>query len=432
MFTEADEDCSGRLSVKELQRILHLMGIFPSQQLMTEALAEFIVDDEFRSVSHEVLTTKDILSFDNFVQLVPLLQERTKRSHFEQARGIAMAYKLERDVQELWGLDIIDIQKAYERFGGNDTCMLDPSRLQDLARFTNVFRIRQGLMEKIALLQLTFSGESMIDFPGMLRILSTARRQELASSKEVFALHCPSHAQGLSLGACQRALRDLEIEPRSEAEVEEITALIDEFDEDRSGTVEMEEFCRLVDFVASRLRKLRRDAERYRVFQHGWTEDDYQEMRFAFMLFDEDMSNLLDLDEILKAMQSIRKAWTEEDVVEILKHMGRNPQKAMDFLGFLDLMKAIEGFEMQRDEAMSIGIGEDVAEVLVMEWWRLRPGEQGTVLKRKVKFLEACAKLESEVTFSQYLQCLRPVVATLKQSTNKKARVNHLRLLLSG
>jgi len=367
--------------------------------------------------------------------LLPLLQERWKRSRFERAREIAKAYELERDVQELWDLEIIDIQEAYDRFSGNSTRMLDPSQLQDLVRFSNVFRMRRGLMQNVALLQMTLPGAKMIDFPRMLHILSTARRQELTSSKDIFELHCQSDSQGLSLMACQRALRDLEIDPRSEAEAEEITSLIDEFDEDGSGEVEMEEFCRLVDFVSSRLRKLRRDAEMYQAFQHGWTEDDYQELRHAFMLFDEDMSNLLDLDEIVKAVQCIRKAWMEEEVVELLEDIGLNPRKGIDFFGFLDLMKAIEGFDMQRDEAMSVGIAEDVATVVVMGWRRLRPGSRGKVFKRKVKFLmgeEASAELESEVTFMQYLQGLRPMVATLTKLTSKEARLHHLKSLLSG
>jgi len=291
-------------------------------------------------------------------------------------------------------------------------------------------------MENIALLQMTLPGGNKIDFTRMLHILSTVRRQELASSREIFELHCPSNSQGLSLMACQRALRDLEIDPRSEAEAEEITSLIFDFDEDGSGEVEMEEFCRLVDFISNRLRrKLRRDADMYQAFRHGWSEEDYQELRCAFILFDEDMSNLLELGEIVKAVQCIRKAWTQEEVVDLLEDMGRNPRKPIDFHGFLDLMKAIEGFDLLRDEAMSIGVAEDVAALLVMEWQRLRPGSAGKVVKRKVKFLmeaDGSAEPESEVTFAQYLQGLRPMVATLTKLTCKEARVHHLKRLLAG
>jgi len=291
-------------------------------------------------------------------------------------------------------------------------------------------------MQNVALLQMTFPGTMPIDFQRMLQILSTARRQELASSKGIFELHCPPDSQGLTLIACQRALRDLEIDPRSEAEAEEIDALIDEFDEDRSGEVDIEEFCRLVDFISRRLRKLRRDAELFHTLEHDWTEHDYKELRYAFILFDEDMSHLLDLDEIVKAVQCNGKAWTEDQVVELLEDMGRNPRKAIDFIGFLDLIKSIESFEVQRDQAVSIGITKDVAAVVVMEWRRLRPDTQGKVMKHKVKFLteEASAELGSEVTFTQYLQSLRPLLATVTKLACKDAKVHlhHLKSLLSG
>jgi len=42
MFTEADEDCSGLLTVKELKRILHIMGIIPSQQQINVARPQFV------------------------------------------------------------------------------------------------------------------------------------------------------------------------------------------------------------------------------------------------------------------------------------------------------------------------------------------------------------------------------------------------------
>jgi len=125
MFTEADEDCSGLLTVKELKRILHIMGIFPSQQQINVALAELVLVDDFKSISGEILDTRDILSFDNFVQLVPQLQEMWERSRFERVRELAKSYELEQDVQELWDLDLLDIKEAYDRFSGNSSRMLD-------------------------------------------------------------------------------------------------------------------------------------------------------------------------------------------------------------------------------------------------------------------------------------------------------------------
>jgi len=430
-FEKADIDCSNSLTINELVKVVRLMGIFPSQAAVEAAVLEVVPDASqgLRTIDGDLLLTRNIVSFEQFLHLAALLQERVEFGRAEKARAIARAHNLTKEERDLWGQDVVDLHESFRRFchGGPELAevakLLDTAKLGVVVRDSGVLRTSGALQKRLSnLLRRHADGASdgCLTFKQLLEVLSVARRQEQAGSRQVFESHCGSSGGGLSLLTSQRALRDCDVVPRSDGEAQEIAFLIEEFDEDGSGEVELGEFERLALFVAERLRKLRREAERLRVFQHDWTEEQYKEFRTAFVIADEDFCEALTEEQLGKAVEQLQRGWTSKEGVNALAELGADPSKGVDFLTFLDLMKAMSDGEEHRQIALQAGIDREMADLLCAEWRRLKPSKDGMMPRRRMKHLVGMGNQpDAELTFPGFIQLVQGMTG---MSSEKAAR----------
>uniref|UniRef100_A0ABI8A9P0 Troponin C, slow skeletal and cardiac muscles n=3 Tax=Euteleostomi TaxID=117571 RepID=A0ABI8A9P0_FELCA len=107
---------------------------------------------------------------------------------------------------------------------------------------------------------------------------------------------------------------------------EELQEMIDEVDEDGSGTVDFDEF------LVMMVRCMKDDSK-------GKSEEELSDL---FRMFDKNADGYIDLDELKVMLQATGETITEDDIEELMKDGDKNNDGRIDYDEFLEFMKGVE------------------------------------------------------------------------------------------
>ncbi|XP_009983957.1 PREDICTED: troponin C, slow skeletal and cardiac muscles isoform X1 [Tauraco erythrolophus] len=107
---------------------------------------------------------------------------------------------------------------------------------------------------------------------------------------------------------------------------EELQEMIDEVDEDGSGTVDFDEF------LVMMVRCMKDDSK-------GKTEEELSDL---FRMFDKNADGYIDLEELKIMLQATGETITEDDIEELMKDGDKNNDGRIDYDEFLEFMKGVE------------------------------------------------------------------------------------------
>ncbi|KAG5835845.1 hypothetical protein ANANG_G00248330 [Anguilla anguilla] len=107
---------------------------------------------------------------------------------------------------------------------------------------------------------------------------------------------------------------------------EELQEMIDEVDEDGSGTVDFDEF------LVMMVRCMKDDSK-------GKSEEELAEL---FRMFDKNADGYIDLEELKIMLEATGEAITEDDIEELMKDGDKNNDGKIDYDEFLEFMKGVE------------------------------------------------------------------------------------------
>uniref|UniRef100_A0AAR2L3W7 Troponin C, slow skeletal and cardiac muscles n=1 Tax=Pygocentrus nattereri TaxID=42514 RepID=A0AAR2L3W7_PYGNA len=107
---------------------------------------------------------------------------------------------------------------------------------------------------------------------------------------------------------------------------EELQEMIDEVDEDGSGTVDFDEF------LVMMVRCMKDDSK----------AKSEEELADLFRMFDKNRDGYIDIDELRAMLTSTGEAITEDDVEELMKDGDKNNDGKIDYDEFLEFMKGVE------------------------------------------------------------------------------------------
>lgn len=171
--------------------------------------------------------------------------------------------------------------------------------------------------------------------------------------------------------------------PRSNDEKHEVTAIIEEFDEDGLGIVSCDECLTVLQMLDRKFRLMQRERERQYVISAGWSESNFAEFREAFWSFDEDMSEVLERDELMKAVEMLRGSfWQSSSNMNLmLVALGIDPTKEIqvNFLMFLRMLKMLDDTESRRQQGLLMGFPQERTDTLYTIFQALEPESDGTV-----------------------------------------------------
>ncbi|XP_054550500.1 troponin C, slow skeletal and cardiac muscles [Tenrec ecaudatus] len=107
---------------------------------------------------------------------------------------------------------------------------------------------------------------------------------------------------------------------------EELQEMIDEVDEDGSGTVDFDEF------LVMMVRCMKDDSK-------GKSEEELSDL---FRMFDKNSDGYIDLEELKMMLQATGETITEDDIEELMKDGDKNNDGRIDYDEFLEFMKGVE------------------------------------------------------------------------------------------
>ncbi|KAG9473758.1 troponin C, skeletal muscle isoform X1 [Eleutherodactylus coqui] len=107
---------------------------------------------------------------------------------------------------------------------------------------------------------------------------------------------------------------------------EELDAIIEEVDEDGSGTIDFEEF------LVMMVRQMKEDAQ-------GKSEEELAE---CFRIFDKNADGYIDGEELAEILRSSGESITDEEIEELMKDGDKNNDGKIDFDEFLKMMEGVQ------------------------------------------------------------------------------------------
>uniref|UniRef100_A0A8D1D1Q9 Troponin C, skeletal muscle n=1 Tax=Sus scrofa TaxID=9823 RepID=A0A8D1D1Q9_PIG len=142
---------------------------------------------------------------------------------------------------------------------------------------------------------------------------------------------------------------------------EELDAIIEEVDEDGSGTIDFEEF------LVMMVRQMKEDAK-------GKSEEELAE---CFRIFDRNMDGYIDAEELAEIFRASGEHVTDEELESLMKDGDKNNDGRIDFDGFLWLLESnLNSFALSHcfpsPRGARVSLGNE--SFLLLSWAvRLRP-----------------------------------------------------------
>jgi len=149
--------------------------------------------------------------------------------------------------------------------------------------------------------------------PAQVRIPPSA--EEIAAYRHAFSLFDADGNGTISISELHEVMKSLGQNP-TRTEIED---MVNEVDTDRNGSIDFEEFCKMmttptkdVDFEA--------------------------EMKSAFRVFDLDGSGTISLEELRRVMKSFGEILTEDELDSMIKEVDKNGDGSIDYEEFVNFM----------------------------------------------------------------------------------------------
>lgn len=357
LWNEADADGTGLLSINEMLQIVRLMGVFPVDSQVLEAIVDVAPDVEHtcKTMEGTWIRNRDALNFERFCAIVPLLHERAARVEVLKLREVAESMGLSDAQREEWEDHLIALSEAFKRgFKPNEVGKV----LRDHGLAPR-FGVARSTKDSPSELLIEIAGPNGLeaacqDCGSLLKLAGKVRRHDRRRLEDVFKKFDLDESNSLSLLEVQHAFARCKIIPRTTIECQEMHAAVADFDEDGSGDVDVDEFVRLCQYVAERIRLIRREEERQCAAQCGYDKQQLEELREAFEALDDDNSEVLDGPELLRAIEMMRKQITREDLDLLFLEQGINMKQsaavAAHFLQFVRVMHSLDQREVEGRE----------------------------------------------------------------------------------
>lgn len=432
LFTSADTDNSGSLSVQELVFILHRSGFYSTPSDVVTAIKELLPDARrlAETMDGHILTDANCLRLNHVRVLAPILQERAGYDRVFQSYVIAEDLCLDEEARLLWRETLVDCRNAFfAQLGANEKYLPVRKMLYVLIEIDlipkqgNVRQVLDMLIDE----ELQHADEkSFVDFPQCVNILGKIRAKECERVCEIFRKNDSDRTNGLSLVECLKCLQECGIKAMNAKESARLMNVVDEFDADGSGELDLTEFLGLVKFVSLRMRKMRRRDQADLAASYGWHQEVFDSMRSAFLEADSNLAQRLNETQLAVCLQKLRPNWRRERTVDVLKEMGLLRATALvsvDLFQLLDLVRFLDRRMKHLDVAYSIGLDQESQEQFIASWLKMGPDwEEDMVqievlveaLKHSPGFPKRMGRVQelinagnSKLNFAQYVLIMR-------------------------
>jgi Ca2+-binding EF-hand superfamily protein len=327
-FLKFDEDCSGKLSQKEMKELARGMGL-DTRMMEVEGGDQAEVD------------------FETFQEMIVSGREQLERKCREKERLVQeKAGFNEPRFQEL-RRDIVQLFDVFMRYDLDGSESLSKTELMMMLQESGL--APRGEQEKVDM-QVIFADHehaeaSEINLNDFVEIVLEIRRYRQEKSKEqqqdLFKKYDRDHSEELTCSEVSKLLADLHLTPINRTEQEQIASLICSIDQDGSGVLDFPEFQELCQRIDERLRAFRYEEEMDFAMRLGFTEVQMRELRQVFTRLDQDASEKLDAHEVRIGLIMMGKQVSDKVFQDTFESLDTDGSGEFDFMEFLQFMKLI-------------------------------------------------------------------------------------------
>ena len=161
----------------------------------------------------------------------------------------------------------------------------------------------------------------------------------------VFSRHDDDGSGELSVEEVREILVDHEII----FDDEKLIATFEKYDLDKSGMLEFEEFCSLMDDLDAKSQIVQKRTDAYALPEHmqGWFgKNKLEDFKTQFGMFDDNGDGTVDAQELRAVLRALGTEMTHDQVIEIIKTIDQDQSGVIEFPEFVSLMRKIEKGEI--------------------------------------------------------------------------------------
>jgi len=393
LFKEVDIHGNRMLSVEDTLNALRRQGTFVSEQVCHQARCCYA----YQTGGRDELSRpqRPTLDADKFVAFVRILQEYTDREDVAKFELVVKQYGLGNEDEEHWHYDLVEL---YEMFHEYDPCSgkygsrsgsLDEQQVITVLRESGYMpKTRSRQATAGSMIRTGLRADGTMGFQGFLNIMHTLREWDRERLRKAIDTNLPDRSGVISWADLPGLLPDCGVAPKTPDERAVVHALMEDCTHSGSGLLAREEVVILCQRIAARMRLMQHERERQYVLSAGWTKQHFSEFRGAFQIFDEDMSEVLERDELMKAVELLKgHYWQSDQNINLMfVALGIDPNKdiKVNFLTFLRMLKMLDESEALRQQGAEIGFGRDRSDKLFSCFQALEP-ESAAAGNRTVK-----------------------------------------------
>eukprot|EP00746_Dinoflagellata_sp_MGD_P078489 gnl/MRDRNA2_/MRDRNA2_31382_c0_seq1.p1 gnl/MRDRNA2_/MRDRNA2_31382_c0~~gnl/MRDRNA2_/MRDRNA2_31382_c0_seq1.p1 ORF type:complete len:741 (+),score=193.92 gnl/MRDRNA2_/MRDRNA2_31382_c0_seq1:42-2264(+) len=339
-FLEADKDGSGELETLEVLEILEKLSLGPKNDDERELIQTCIAVTD-QDESGEV-------NFDEFQQLVRKIRVDLTVLRRLQEKQIAQDHRLGPQLFEEFRPELVILYQAFCRYDKDKSGLLDKE--ESMAALNDIGLLPKTRVEREEVEQLMrkmdADGDQELNFREFLVLMSQAkimirekRQQELRTLFESY-----DSDQSGELGAAEivKIIEDFGIQPKTRQEQDQIKEVLQEVDEDGSGSLEFNEFQTLIQRIMVRLQRMERDAQIKVASDLGFSTMQVKEYRTAFDTLDPEGSGALNITAVRQVLRMLSMNVSSDELRQIFDELDEDSSGYLEFAEFLHFIKMTE------------------------------------------------------------------------------------------
>lgn len=166
--------------------------------------------------------------------------------------------------------------------------------------------------------------------------------EEIANYKAMFSKYDRTGAGELQKEGIGHLLKDLGFKASTLQERETFRQILEEVDKDGSGTVDFAEFLRLIPALNKKMEEDQKKADLEKAQELGFSEKEHQEFQQVFQQFDEDNSGTLEINEVHDLLKALRRNTSFDELKGLFTRVDSDLSGALEYGEFLKLVRELE------------------------------------------------------------------------------------------
>jgi len=166
--------------------------------------------------------------------------------------------------------------------------------------------------------------------------------EEIDNYRDMFHKYDRAGRGELQKEAIGILLKDLGFKASTVQEREAFRQILEEVDKDGNGTIDFQEFLRLIPALMKKMEEDQRKEDREKAVELGFSEDEHEEFMKVFHDFDEDHSGSLEINEVWGLLKALRRNTSYDDLKSLFTRIDKDQNGSLEYAEFLLLVRELE------------------------------------------------------------------------------------------